>query len=136
MTAIATRSAQLLRKPNKSGNAKSVKQFTTSAAEPYPKKICDHWSACIHFNWRYKNAELTKAQMELSQLQFPKEWLDGDSDEFAKVTPTKTVEKPPASHYLTHFSKHLGCESCLKTKTKKSTGGKVKIPNLCRYRNQ
>ncbi len=112
-----TRSAQPLRKPDKSGNVKSVKQFTDSAAEPYPKKICDHWSACIHLNWRFKNALLTKAQMELSEFQFPKEWLDGDSDELAKVTPTKTVEKPPAPHYLTHFPKHLGCESCFKTKT-------------------
>ena len=41
------RSAQPLK--NKS------KQFLTSAAEPYPKKICDHWSACIHLNWRYGN---------------------------------------------------------------------------------
>ncbi|MDP7559482.1 MAG: hypothetical protein QF745_02965 [Planctomycetota bacterium] len=57
--------------------------------------------------------------MEQSEFHFPKEWLDGDSDESAKVTPTKVVEKPPASHYLTHFPKHLGCESCFKTKTQK-----------------
>ncbi len=35
------------------------------------------------------------------------------------MTPTKAVEKPPESHYLTHFPKHLGCESCFKTKTQK-----------------
>ncbi len=91
----------------------------THAAEPYPKKICDHWSACMHFNWRYKNSQLTKAQMELSPLQFPKERTHGDSDESARVTPTKVIEKPPESHYLTHFPKHLGCESCFKTKTLK-----------------
>ena len=47
---VMTRSAQPLRKPNKSGKAKEGKQFMTNAAEPYPKRICDHWSACIHFN--------------------------------------------------------------------------------------
>ncbi len=124
---MTTRSAQPLRKPDKSGKVKEVKQFLTNAAEPYPKKICDHWSACIHFNWRYKNSELTRAQMELSQLQFPKEWIHGDSDESAKVTLTKIIEKPPEPHYLTHFPKHLGCESCFKTKHKRSrTGGRVK----------
>ena len=69
--------------------------------------------------------------MEHSEFKFPTEWLNGDSDEFATVTPTKTVEKPPADHYLTHFPKHLGCESCFKAKTQKTrTGGKVKIPNF------
>ena len=57
--------------------------------------------------------------MEHSEFKFPTEWLNGDSDEFATVTPTKTVEKPPADHYLTHFPKHLGCESCFKAKTQK-----------------
>ncbi len=41
-TTTTTRSAQPLRKPNKSGNGKKVKQFMTSATEPYTKKICDH----------------------------------------------------------------------------------------------
>ena len=35
------------------------------------------------------------------------------------MTPTKTVEKPPADHCLTHFPKYLGCESCFKAKTQK-----------------
>ncbi len=113
------RSAQPLRKPDKNGTKKKSKQFLTSAAEPYSKKICDHWSACIHLNWRYKNEQLTTSQMEHSEFKFPTEWLNGDSDEFATVTPTKTVEKPPADHYLTHFPKHLGCESCFKAKTQK-----------------
>ena len=73
----------------------------------------------MHLNWRFKNKLLTREEMEQSEFHFPKEWLDGDSDESAKVTPTKVVEKPPASHYLTHFPKHLGCESCFKTKTQK-----------------
>ena len=134
---IQTRSAQPLRKPNKGGKVKSTKQFLTNAAEPYPKKICEHWSACIHLNWRYKNALLTREEMEESEFRFPREWLEGDSDESAKVTPTKVIEKPPASHYLTHFPKHLGCESCFKTKTQKSrTGGKAMTLRPCHYRSR
>ena len=57
--------------------------------------------------------------MVLSELQFPSEWLDGEPDGFARATPSKTIEEPTESHYLTDFPKHRGCESCFKAKTQK-----------------
>jgi len=130
------RSAQPLRKPGKDGAKKGPKRFLTSAAEPYPKKICNHWSACMHLNWRYRTGDLTKPQMVLSEFQIPSEWLGGEPDGFARATPSKTVENILKATTLHIFPSILDASHVSKLRLRKShTGGKVMIPNLCRCRN-
>ena len=42
------------------------------------------------------------------------------------LCPARSVEKPPEHHYLTHFPKHPGCESCQLSKAMKTRAGKVR----------
>ena len=90
----------------KNGNAKQ--SFRTSVAEPYPPALCTKWAQLITDDYSTRKNGCLSNDRPVSSLV----------DAFHSCpSRSKASSPPPPSHYLTHFSKLTGCETCIRTKT-------------------
>ena len=85
--------------------------WKTKLAEPYPREFCDEMASQMTMHPRLSGAGLTPER--------------GD-DIPPPPVPTSAVgqmlQRPPKSHYLTHFPKHPGWETCNLAKAMKKHG--------------
>ena len=131
-------------------DVKPKKTFMTHVAEPYPEKLCTHWSALMVINDRLRNNKMTLDDAKQTPFNIPSFYFPelGQAEASAlivdhtpkhKVAPARPCEVSPGDHCLTHFPKHMGCDTCFKAKTQKKThtqtNANVTIPNTCRFQD-
>ncbi len=109
---------------------KPEKKFMTHVAEPYPEKVCSHWSMLMVINDRLRNNKMSLDEAEESPVNIPRSYFPelGQAEASAlivdhipknRVTPARPCDIPPDDRYPTHVPKHTGCDTCFKAKTQK-----------------
>jgi len=89
-------------------------KFMTHVAEPYPEKLCSHWSALMVINDRLGNNKMTLNEAKQSPFNIPRSYFPelGQAEASAPIvdhtpknraTPARPCGIPPDEHYLTHF---------------------------------
>ena len=85
--------------------------WRTKLAAPYPEELCEALAKVMA-------KHLTTSDVESSEQQ-PRATR-------SILCPSINLDKPPRSHYLTHFPKHPGCEACKLSKQMKARSDKVR----------
>ncbi len=81
-------------------------------------------------NGRLRNNKMSLDEAKESPFNIPRSYFPefGQAEASAlivdhtpkhRVTPARPYEVPPDDHYLTHFPKHMGCDTCFESKTQK-----------------
>ena len=103
--------------------------FRTWIAEPYPEQFCSEWARLITDDYTTRTNSLPSSgphhghKLKWSDLDIDVAGLPIDDRPVLFLVEAyhnnrlKASSPPPPSHYLTHFPKHPGCETCIRTKT-------------------
>ena len=103
-------------RPGEEGKPRKI--WKTKLAEPYPHEFCEDMADML----------IKHPKLEIGV---------GRKPELESVTPPsrprsaagEAWQRPPRQHYLTHFPKHPGCETCQLAKAQKKRCARVKHTN-------
>ena len=99
-------------RPDEEGKPRMI--WKTKLAEPYPHEFCDEMASQMIAHPKVGRVGLTPEQMGVPPPPAPPLSAAGN-----------VLQRPPKSHYLTHFPKHPGCETCNLAKATKKRAARV-----------